>query len=575
MLLRALLVLLAASGAFSVWAQAPEPDDDDAAPPSLAAAAPPESGLPAEELTESTLYELLLGEIAAQRGDTELAARTYLQAAKRTRDPRVVRRAVEIANFARLPEIALEAARLWYEISPQSAQALRVLIATLVRTHRVEEAEPYILKLLAADANTAASGLFQLGRLLAQNPDKAANLGVVQRIAERYAELPEAHFAVAQAAAAARDEDLALAELRRALELRPDWEQAVTFEAELLRRKSPQQADALLSAYLERHPDSRDVRMTYARLLIGENRYADARAQFEAILAAHRDDTDAIYAVGLLAMQAKDYAIAESNLKRLLELGYRDPDAVRFTLGQLAEEQKDWPRALEWYRSIREGERAFAARLRAAGVLAKEGKLDEGRALLHETPADDKETKVRLVIAEAQLLREANRYRDAFELLQGALAKDPDQPDLLYDTALAAEKLDRTDILEANLRKLIKEQPDHAHAYNALGYSLADRNERLPEAKQLIERALEISPDDYYIVDSMGWVLYRMGDLKGALAYLRRAWEGRRDAEIGAHFGEVLWKSGEHAEAQRVWAQARDANPDNETLQKTIERLTQ
>ena len=180
---------------------------------------------------------------------------------------------------------------------------------------------------------------------------------------------------------------------------------------------------------------------------------------------------------------------------------------------------------------------------------------------------------MQLVIAEAQLLREANRNSEAFELLGGALAKNPDQPDLLYDHAMTAEKLDRVDVLEANLRKLIQVRPDHAHAYNALGYSLAERNQRLPEARKLIERALEMAPEDFYIVDSMGWVLYRQGDLKGAARFLRRAWEGRPDAEIGAHLGEVLWMMGERGEAERIWKEAGEAHPDNETLQKTIQRL--
>ncbi len=571
---RALILLLAALSAFSVRAQSPalDADDDDDVPPPVQSGQPaPE--YPPQDLSEAVLYELLLAEIAAQRGDAELAATTYLRLAKRTRDARVARRAVEVANAARAPQIALEAARIWQAADPKSPQAMRMLVGLLVSARRVEEAEPYIAKLLASDSGTAAGGLMQLGRLLDQNPDKAANLRLVQRIASRYPSLPEAHFAVAQAAIAVQDENLALTELRRAAALRPNWEQAAVFEAQLLRRKSPQQAIDRLVGFLERNPDSRDVRMAYARLLIADKRYAEARAQFEAMLAAHKDDLDAIYAVGLLAIQAKEYGLAESNLKRLLELGYRDANAVHMTLGQLAEEQKDWTRALEWYRKVQTGESAVTARLRSANVLAKQGRLEDGRALLRGIEPASPQQGVQLVIAEAQLLREANRHGEAFELLGGALAKSPDQPDLLYDYAMTAEKLDRVDVLEANLRKLIQVSPDHAHAYNALGYSLAERNERLPEARKLIERALEMAPEDFYIVDSMGWVLYRLGDLKGAAGFLRRAWEGRPDAEIGAHLGEVLWMMGERGEAERIWKEAGEAHPENETLQKTIQRL--
>jgi len=573
---RVLIALLAALAAFNVLAQTTvaEPDDEDEDAPASAAAVEPQAAekLPLQDLTEPMLYQLLLGEIAAQRGDPALAAKTYLELAKRTHDPRIARRAVEIANYARAPKLALEAARVWHAADPQSAQALRMLTVLLVSARRVDEAEPYIAKLLAGEGNGAAGGLMQLGQLLAQNPDKAVNLRVVQRVAQSYPQLPEAHFAVAQAAVAANDEALALGELGRAAELRPDWEHAVLYEAQLLRRKSPEEAVRRLAGFLERFPNARDARLGFARLLVGEKRYPEARAQFQALLAIHKDDREAIYGVGLLALQAKEYAIAETNLKRLLELGHRDADGVRLTLGQLAEEQKDWPRAIEWYQSIQRGEQALQARLRTANVLAKQGRLEEARTFLRSAGSGG-EHQVQYLIAEAQLLREANRHREAFDLLGGALESNPDQPDLLYDHALTAEKLERVDVLEANLRKLIQARPNHAHAYNALGYSLAERNERLPEARKLIERALQISPDDHFIIDSMGWVLYRMGDLTGAADYLRRAWRNRQDGEIGAHLGEVLWVMGERAEAERVWKEAAEASPENATLQNTIKRL--
>ncbi|HEX6320111.1 MAG TPA: tetratricopeptide repeat protein, partial [Burkholderiales bacterium] len=280
-----------------------------------------------------------------------------------------------------------------------------------------------------------------------------------------------------------------------------------------------------------------------------------------------------IYTVGLLAFQLKDYAVAEENMKRLLGMKYRDSNAVRYLLGQIAEDQKRWPQAIDWYEDIDEGEHALPARMRTANAIAKQGKLDEARAFLRKVADDHPGEQAQLTVAEAQLLREAQRHQDAFQLLSEALQKDPEQPELLYDVALTAEKLERFDVLEANLRKLMQVRPDHAHAYNALGYSFAERNMRLPEARKLIERALEISPDDSFIIDSLGWVLYRQGDLKGAAEQLRRAYGGRPDAEIGAHLGEVLWMMGERAEAERVWQESLKASPENETLHKTIQRL--
>ena len=308
-------------------------------------------------------------------------------------------------------------------------------------------------------------------------------------------------------------------------------------------------------------------------MLVLDKRYAEARSEFESIVKRFPKDIDAIYAVGLLAFQVKEYAVAEANMKRLLELGFRDANSVRFTLGQIAEEQKDWPGAIQWYDAIQRGEQALPARMRTANALSKQGKLVEARAYLRGVSVQAEPQRVQLLVAESQLLREANLHREAFELLGQALQKSPDQPDLLYDHALTAEKLDRFDVLESSLKRLIQLKPDHAHAYNALGYSYAERNLRLPEAKQLIEKALELAPADFFIIDSLGWVLYRMGDLQGAARELRRAWEGRPDGEIGAHLGEVLWALGERDEARRIWQESLKTSPENDTLQKTLKRF--
>ena len=361
--------------------------------------------------------------------------------------------------------------------------------------------------------------------------------------------------------------------LREALRLRPDWETAALYEAQILQRRSPAEASKRLGEFVDRNPTARDARLSYARVLVLEKRLPEARKQFEAVLAANPGSADVVYAVGLLAFQLKDYPVAEESMKRLLGMGYREPNAARYLLGQIAEEQKQWPGAIKWYEEIVEGDHVTAARMRTANAMAKQGQVAEARAYLRRVATENPDQAVQFTVAEAQLLRDANRHRDAFDMLDQALQKEPEQAELLYDFALTAEKLERFDLLESSLRKLIKVRPDHAHAYNALGYSFADRNTRLPEARKLIERALEIAPEDYYIIDSMGWVQYREGDLKGAAATLRRAYEGRPDAEIGAHLGEVLWMLGRRDEANRIWEEALKTGPDNDTLQKTLKRL--
>ncbi len=568
---RALLAAACAVFAGCALAQGAGAAHDDGSDQSAAAKAG--SRLPPQQLSEAVLYEYLMGEVAAQRGSPGLAAQMFVDLARRTHDPRIARRAVEFAGAAHEPKRALEAAKLWNEADPNSRQALRVLVSLLVVTNRVEDAEPYMEKLLAGDTASAAAGYLQLDRLLASNPDKAANLRLVKRLVERRPKLAQAQFALGQATLAAGDEPGALKAIRHAAKLAPDWSLPALFEAQMLQDKSPAKAADRLARYLDAHPKDRQVRLSYARLLVGAKRYAEARAQFEKLLASQPDNPDALYAVGLLAHQMKQYSVAEASLKRVLELGYRNPDAVRFELGQIAEEQDKWDQAVQWYESVQPGTFFLSARFRVAQGLANRGRLEDARRYLHKLDEAHGDLHVPIVVAEAQLLRDAKRAQDAYDVLGAALRKQPDQPELLYDFALTAEKLGHFDVLEKNLRRLIQLRPDDAQAYNALGYSLADRNMRLPEARKLIEKALALSPHDSFIVDSMGWVLYRQGDVKGAIGWLRRAYGERPDAEIGAHLGEALWMSGAHDEARRIWNEALQLHPDNDALQKTIERF--
>jgi tetratricopeptide (TPR) repeat protein len=531
------------------------------------------ANLPKQDLTENILYEFLLAEIAGQRGNLALAAQAYVDLAKHTRDPRIARRATEIALYARMNSAAVEAARIWYETEADSQRPLQALAGLLIASGRFDEATPYLKKLLATAPNGPGSGFVQLTRTLVTAQDKAAALKLVRELAADYPRLPQAHLAVAQVAAGAGDDRLALEEAGRALQLQPDSEAAVMLEAQVQQKSSPDRAAALLRNFLQKFPAAREARLAYARVLVAQKRFGDARAEFERLMSEAPDNTDMAFAVALLSLQLKDYDSAEKYLKPLLDSNYRDKDGVKLYLGQVAEERNDFPEALRWYGEVGEGEQYVQAQIRYAEVLSKQGKLDAARARLQQAAARNGQQRVQLILAEAQLLREANRPKEAFDLVGRALDRLPNDPDLLYDYAMLAEKIDRVDILEASLRKLIEIRPEHAHAYNALGYSLADRNERLPEARELIEKALKLAPDDAFIIDSMGWVLYRQGKPKDALGYLRRAFSDHPDPEIAAHLGEVLWALGRHDEAERVWQDATQKSPSNETLVNTIKRL--
>ena len=552
-----------------------ESDSDLSSGETPAIASEPEnrSTYPDQELTENLLYEYLLAEIAVQRGNVALSAQAYVDLAKRTRDPRIARRATEVALFARMNNAAIEAATIWHEADPGSTRALEALAGMLVSVGRYDEALPRLKELLASSTGDPASRFTLLPRMLANAQDKQAALRLTQNLAADYPKVPEANFAVARMAANVGEDRIALEEIRKARQLRPDSESAVVLEAQILQKTSPDQAAVVLAAYLQNYPQAREARLAYARTLVAQKRFTEARTEFQKLMTGLPDSTEMAFAVALLSLQLKDYDSAEKYLKGLLNSPYRDKDGVRIYLGQVAEERKNLPEALKWYGEVGEGEQYVQAQIRYAQVLAKQGKLPEARAGLQQAAAKNSQQRIQLVLAEAQLLRDANQPKAAFDLVGQALDRVPNNPDLLYDYAMLAEKIERVDILEFSLRKLIEIRPEHAHAYNALGYSLADRNQRLPEAQALIEKALKLAPDDSFIIDSMGWVLYRRGNLKDSLAYLRRAYAGRPDPEIAAHLGEVLWALGERSEAERVWGDATKDSPDNETLANTIKRL--
>jgi tetratricopeptide (TPR) repeat protein len=540
---------------------------------SIEAEEKPSAALPNKELTRDVLYKLLMAEIAGQRGNTSLSLRNYRELATETRDPRIARRAAEVALFSRQNEAALEAARLWVEIDPDSAQARQMLAGILAGSDRLDEMEPHLAKLLRQEGTQHSDALLRLNRLFARNSDKRAVMELINRVTQSYLTIPEARFARAQAAQAAAVPDKAVEEADQALRLRPDWDQAVLLKAQVQHNDSPAKALDTLRRYLDRNPKRREVRLHYARALAGEKKYPESRVEFQRLVADFPGNPDVLMAVAVLSMQLNDPTMAEANFKKLVDTNQGDTNLARLYLGQIAEERKQYDKALEWYGSVGAGEQYIPAQIRYAQVTSRQGKVDDARRHLQELANSQSRDRIQLLLAEGQILRDAGRTREAYDLLEVNLSAQPNQPDLLYETALLAEKLGRIEVLETNLRKLISLKPDHAHAYNALGYSLADRNLKLEEAHTLITKALELAPEDPFIIDSMGWVLYRKGDLQGALSHLERAFKMRQDPEIAAHLGEVLWMLGRRSDATKTWREAAAAHPDNEVLAEVLKKF--
>lgn len=529
--------------------------------------------LPAVDLTPQLMNKLLLAEIALQRGQAEVGVRALLDVARETNDVRVAQRATETAWNARMTREALEAAGLWLKADPESPQARKVMVALIVGQEKLTDVREPLARWLAADAANVSQVFPQIAQLLARNQDKKAVFELLRDVGKPYNNVPEVRLAVAQAAWAANDVDASLAESRAALKLKPELELAALFQAQALQKKSNGEAITFLGDYLKAYPKARDVRLAYARVLAADKRQAAAREQFELLYAEAPKNADLAMAVASLAAQTNDLDAAEKYLKAALDAGHKEPDQIWMMLGQISEDRKNFDEALRWYGGITSGDRFMIAQARYANVLYKQGKLDEARKHLQSVSPRNAAQAIQLVQAEANLLREAQQYQVAYDLLGKTLEGAPESVDLLYDQAMIADKVDRVDVLERNLRKVIELQPEHAHAHNALGYTLAERNLRLPEAKKLIERALQLSPQDGYIVDSLGWVLYRMGNYREAIAQLRRAYELRPEAEVGAHLGEVLWVDGKQDEARKVWADMLKEGPTNDTLLNTLKRF--
>lgn len=548
-----------------------EPQADPQASPASPAEKNEEARLPSVALTDDLLFQFLVSEIAGQRGMLTLAKEGYLDMARKTRDPRVVRRAAEIALYNRDQAAALELSRLWSELEPDSERALQTLAVMLIAQGQVEEAAPYLEKMLSG-ANLD-DGFMQMPALFAKTRDAKAVHKVVGALAQKYPRLPEARFALAHAALQAGYPDEALDALSQADSLRPGWEPAALLRAQLLAKSSRAEALAFLKGFVAAHPGAQDARLAYARMLVGANQFSEAHEQFARLAAEIPDSAEISMATGLLSLQMGRLGDAENYLGRTLELGHEDGGVVRYYLGQVAEERKAYDLAASRYLSITGGEYLVASRTRLATMIARQGRLDEARGVLKAVePANDVQ-KVQLIQAEADILREAKDHAAVFVLLDGAVNSRPDHVDLLYDRAMAAEKLNKLDVLEADLRKAIKLRPDYAHAYNALGYTLAEQTDRLNEATELLDKAISLAPEDPFILDSMGWLHYRKGNLEKAREFLERAWRQRQDPEIAAHLGEVLWMKGSREEASSLWRAALQSHPKNEALIEILKKF--
>lgn len=546
-----------------------------ASSPPVAPAVKLKADLPKIELEPSVMYDVLAGEIALQRGQVAAASHALGRAAQQTRDPRLAERATLAAFHARQYEQALAASELWMSLRPKDVDAYEALASSLLELGRTAEAQLYLEQLLALE-NTRGQldqGYLRIATVLGRYSNRMAAIELMQTLVRLHPESSSAHLYAAHLAVRAGDLEGASRLVDEALKRQPDSEDAAIFRVRVfISQKEIPAARVFYEAFLNRYPKASAMRLSYSRFLIDQKQWEKALGQFRHLLAETPDDADATYAAGLLALQIDQVAEAERYLKRTLELR-PDHDQSRLYLGQAAEQGKRYDEAAQWYRDIDSGDSYFEAQTRLAIVLSRQGDIEAARNQLRSIQVDDDQQHVQRVLTEEQILREAKRHTEALQVLNEALTLLPDEKDLRYARALVAEKLDMVDLAESDLRWILKIDPKNASALNALGYTLADRTTRHQEALELLQQAITLKPDDPFVLDSLGWAHYRLGNHTEAVKNLRRALEGRNDAQIAAHLGEVLWVTGNRHEAETVWNRALRAAPDDESLLDVIKRF--
>ncbi|MDQ2694521.1 MAG: tetratricopeptide repeat protein [Pseudomonadota bacterium] len=519
------------------------------------------------------LYRILVGEVASRRGQMDLALESYLEAARMSDDPRVAEQAVNIALFVENDAAVLEAAQRWHAVAPDTVRSRQVLALALLRNDRIDEAVGHLDAVREAGANDGQEGFATVGALLNQAGDKDRALRVMEVLRERHPDSRYAQYYFASAALEAGAYERAIQALEPVLDRHPGWAPGHLLRAQVRVAGGDQdQAVDELAKAVAAAPQDRILRTGYGRLLLQVERYDEARQQFETLAEQNPKDAETLYTLGLLASEGERYEEAVDYLKQVLEQGVRVNDTY-YELGRVEELRKNYAQAQGWYGRVEGGERYLNAQVRVGAMLARQGDLKGLAAHFATLRRDYPHNAVVFYLAEADILREVEQHQTAYALLTQALEQYPDDPDLRYGRALAAEKIGRLDVLEQDLRQLIDADPNNGHALNALGYTLADRTDRHQEALGYLERAIALLPDDAAVLDSMGWVKYRLGEYAEALIYLERAYKASPDTEIAAHLSEVLWVSGQKDRARQVWQEAIGRHPEDDHLLSVAERL--
>ena len=536
------------------------------------APAPDETPKVYGSFSEETVFSLLSAELAGQRDRFDLALGNYVTQARKTQDPGISERAFRIAEYLGADQPALETALLWAKNAPTDLDAQRAAAIQLARNGKYDESLVYMEKVLQGQGDTH----FDFLALSAADTDESTRRGLLQsfeRLLGKYPGNGQLIFGKALLMQQDGNTEGALT----LLEDNPPQEGEIApilLRARLLAALDRgSEAMPLLEKNLKKIPDDKRLRLTYARMLVEQNRMDDAKVQFAILVQQYPDDDELRYSLALVCLEGKAWDEAYNYLQQLVERGSH-VDSAHLNLGRIAEERGDPQAALEEYAQVGVGTDYLPAQLRQADILIANGRADEASRRLAAARDAQPDYAIQLYLIEAETLSNNDKDQSAWLVLQNALKKNPDDPNLLYTRSMLAEKRNDLVQMEKDLRAILAREPDNAMALNALGYTLSDRTTRFEEARALIERAHQINPEDPAVLDSLGWVNYRLGNLDAAEGYLRSALERFPDHEVAAHLGEVLWANGKQREARRIWGKALQEQPDSPILRSTILRLT-
>ena len=543
--------------------------------------------LPEVKLTADIMYKILVGELSASRGDYDLASEAMLDLARETSDPRLAKRAFQFSMGARDLSRALASARLWAGLAPQDPEAVASSLA-LSASNGQTAGLASTLKARIEKAENKEQAIGQAAAIVSKMSDKRLALSVLeQSIPESAQNVAVAHMALADAAWAAQEAEQALSEAQRAQALAPDSEEVALRVLEYGLRVDSDAAISQTRAYLEQHPGKRRLHLTLVNRLVERREYQEALNQVAAMRKQAPEDFDLLYTEAEVNIRAGELDTARSLLndyinvqtQRRKSINDKASNAVaaasdaRLLLVQIAEKQGRLDDAIAQLDLIDDDALRYQADVHKAVLQARQGNLEQAKATLAALqPQDDHERAV-VALTLASIYRESGRTDTAVEVLQKANQEIPGSAEIKYDLGMLQERQGNIEGFEALMREVIELDPDNANAYNALGYTYADQNRQLDEAQDLLERALDLEPNNPYILDSVGWYFFRTGDNEAAIEYLERSYRQLPSADVAAHLGEVLWIDQQHGKARKIWREGLEREPENETLLETLERL--